>query len=79
MEDEGVSFCFKKSLVSWGGPVNHGMWRDWGSLKLTTMKREHAFVFKEVAHSCASSENKLCDIFDDLGFVLWRECCEPFG
>lgn len=37
------------------------------------------FVFEEIAHACPSGQNQLRDIFDDLCFVLRRECCEPFG
>jgi hypothetical protein len=49
-------------------------------MERTTLKIEkHAFVFQEIAHSRASSEDQLCHIFHDLGFVLWRKCGEPFG
>lgn len=37
------------------------------------------FVFKKVAHACATSEDQLRDILDDLGFILGRKRDEPFG
>lgn len=41
-------------------------------------KAEATFIFKKIAHSCASGENKLRDIFDDFGLLLGREGDEPF-
>ena len=37
------------------------------------------FVLEEVAHACAAGEDKLRDVFDDLGLVFGRECGEPLG
>jgi hypothetical protein len=37
------------------------------------------FVFQKVAHACASREDNLRDIFDDLGFFLGRKGGEPLG
>lgn len=36
-------------------------------------------VFKEVAHSCATCQDRLGDVLDDLGLVLRRQGGEPFG
>jgi hypothetical protein len=40
---------------------------------------ESTFVFKEIAHARPPGQDKLRDIFDDFGFVFWRESSEPFG
>ena len=37
------------------------------------------FVFKKVAHSSASGENELGDIFDNLRLFFGGESSEPFG
>lgn len=37
-----------------------------------------AFVLEEIAHTRPSREDKLGHILDDFGFVLGRECGEPF-
>jgi hypothetical protein len=37
------------------------------------------FVFQEVAHASAASEDELRDVFDDLGLVFRGEGGEPFG
>lgn len=36
-------------------------------------------IFKEVAHSCATCQDRLGDVLDDLGLVLGRQGGEPFG
>lgn len=40
---------------------------------------QHTFVFEEVAHSRAACENQLRHVLDNLGFILWRKCGEPFS
>lgn len=40
---------------------------------------EATFVFEEIAHPRPAGQHKLSHIFDDLGFLLRRECGEPLG
>jgi hypothetical protein len=35
------------------------------------------FVFEEVAHARATSEDELGDVLDDLGLLLWRHRHKP--
>lgn len=65
-----------------GGSVSQEVGWGWASDRCTSVKYlggQQTFVFEEVAHSRAACENQLRHVLDNLGFILWRKCGEPFG
>ena len=39
----------------------------------------HTFIFQKVAHTSATREDDLRDIFDNFGLLFGRKSGEPFG
>jgi hypothetical protein len=37
------------------------------------------FIFEEIAHAGAASQDQLRDVLDDLALGFWRQSSEPFG
>ena len=50
-----------------------------GSCGRRAWEVDATFVFEEIAHACATRQNQLGHILNDLGFLLGRESSEPFG
>lgn len=49
-----------------------------GSAEFGSFPGNLTFVLQKIAHACASGQDQLRDVLDDLGFLSRREGREPF-